>query len=66
MESTAQNRTAMEATAHFYDGDTNVALQYPNERGGSTFYFCDEVSEILNYAKRNGMDITNVITHHDC
>ena len=56
----------MEATAHFYDGDTNVALQYPNERGGSTFYFCDEVSEILNYAKRNGMDITNVITHHDC
>lgn len=56
----------MNATAHFYDYDTCVALQYPNERGGNTFYFTDAVSDILNYAEKKGMDITNVITHHDC
>lgn len=66
MNATAQNRTTMNATAHFYDYDTCVALQYPNERGGNTFYFTDAVSDILNYAEKKGMEITNVVTHHDC
>lgn len=56
----------MNATAHFYDIDTSVALQTSNAKGGSTFTLFDSVSEMLNYAKEKGIEIVNQITHHDC
>lgn len=56
----------MNATAHFYDMDTAVALQTSNEQGGSTFTLFDSVSEMINHANEKGIEIVNQITHHDC
>lgn len=56
----------MDATAHFYDYDTDLALQTKNAKGGSTFTLFDSVSELLAYAKDKAIDIINVVTHNDC
>lgn len=54
------------STAHFYDGDTDVVLQTRNANGGSTFTLFDKVSSMINHAARIGVEIANVVTHHDC
>ena len=55
----------MNATAHFYDSDTNVVLQTPNSKGGSTYTLFEKVSIMIYHARETGMEITNIITHHD-
>jgi len=54
------------ATAHFYDGDTDVVLQTRNEKGGSTFTLFENVSSMMSHAKDMGVEIVDVVTHHDC
>lgn len=54
------------ATAHFYDSDTDVVLQTSNERGGSTFTLFEKVYSMINYANSIGVEVVNVVTHHDC
>lgn len=56
----------MEATVHYYDTDTDLALQTKNAKGGSTFTVFSSVSELLNHAKDRAINIINVVTHHDC
>lgn len=54
------------ATAHYYDCDTDVALQTRNNKGGFTFTLFESVAAMVNYAREIGVEIVNVITHHDC
>ena len=54
------------ATAHYYDYDTNVALQTLNSKGGFTFTLIESVAAMINNAREIGVEIVNVITHHDC
>lgn len=55
----------MNATTHFYDSDTNVVLQTPNSKGGSTYTLFEKVSSMINHAREIGAVITNIVTHHD-
>lgn len=51
------------ATAHFYDGATDMFLQ---PQGSRIIYLFDSVSQMLAYAEEKGLKIINTITHHDC
>ena len=53
----------MNATAHFYDGDTDVFLQPQDSK---IMYLFHSVSQLLAYAKEKGYDIVATITHKDC
>lgn len=55
--------TTNDATAHFYDGATDMLLQ---QQGSRVMYLFESVSQMLAFATEKGLRIVNTITHHDC
>lgn len=51
------------ATAHFYDGSTDMFL---HPQGSNMMFLFESVSQMLAYAGEKGLKIINTITHHDC
>lgn len=52
----------MNATAIFYNNDTDCTLTVPNANGGTTYHPFEKVSTMLNFARENGYKITSTKT----